>query len=375
MNLAALWRPVTASLVVCWSTYAGCVCAQAADEHATRHEQPAKELVVFVTTEAHHISSDASAATLNEDAWFAADIVLALTRDRFRLFGEFLLTSEERDLERFQLGYEVVPNTVAWLGRFHQPASAWNTEHHHGRYLQMSITRPAIELWEDQNGIVPQHISGLLVDSRRTLGDLGGLHVSAGAGLGPRIVEGKLDPLDLLDPHEGGRHTSWTARVSYLPDYTGSSEFGVVLAQHRIPVLDQSIVNFPLANEVRQSVYGAFGHWNQEPWRVIAVVYDINVGLRGPGTARDERFVAGYVEVDRHFARGLAAYGRVENSAHAFSSAYLSGNYPDVDLRRVMLGLRWDVLPRHALTLEVGRGESVRTHQTEIRLQWSAALP
>jgi len=372
MNLAALWRPATASLVVCWSTFAGCACAQSADEHATKHEQPAKELVVFVSAEAHHVSST---EVPNEDAWFAADIVLALTRDRFRLFGEYLLTSDERDLERFQLGYELVPNTVAWLGRFHQPASAWNTEHHHGRYLQTSITRPSIELWEDENGIVPQHLSGLLVDSRRTLGELGGLQVSVGAGLGPRIVDGKLDPLDLLDLHEGGRHVSWTARVSYLPDYVGASEFGIVLANHRIPVLDQSIVNFPLANEVRQRVYGAFGHWYQEPWRVVAVVYDIHIGLRGPATAQDEHFVAGYVEVARQFMRGLVAFGRIEDATRTARSAYLSGNFPDVELRRAFLGLRWDFRPRHALTLEVGRGESVRTRQTEVRLQWSAALP
>ena len=63
-----------------------------------------------------------------------------------RLFGEYLVSSVEHDLERFQIGYELVPDTLIWAGRFHQPASAWNVEHHHGRYLQTSITRPAVEL-------------------------------------------------------------------------------------------------------------------------------------------------------------------------------------------------------------------------------------
>jgi hypothetical protein len=375
MNVASIYRPLTASVVACWSAVAGCALAQPTSEHASNHEQQGKELVLFLSGEAHHVSSSTSTAALNEDAWLSADIVLALTRDRFRLFGEYLLTSEEHDLERFQLGYELIPNTVAWLGRFHQPASAWNTEHHHGRYLQTSITRPSIELWEDENGIVPQHISGLLVDSRRPMGDLGGLHISVGAGLGPRITEGKLDPLDLLDPHEGGRHTSWTARFGYLPDAVGASEFGIVLARHRIPVRDQSIVNSPLANEVRQAIYGAFGHWSQEPWRVVGAIYDVRVGLRGPATSKDEHFVAGYLEVDRNLPRALVVYGRLEDSVRATRSSYLSGNYPDFELRRAIVGLRWDVLARHAVTFEAGRGETVRARQTEFRLQWSAALP
>jgi hypothetical protein len=374
MKPAAVYRPLTASLVVASCFLPCCVSAQPAEEHL-KHEQPAKELVVFVSTEAHHVDSSTSTSALNEDAWFSADIVLALTRGRFRLFGEYLVSAEEHDLERLQLGYELVPNSVAWVGRFHQPASAWNTEHHHGRYLQTSITRPSIELWEDENGVVPQHVAGVLLDSRRALGDLGGLQLSGGGGLGPRIIEGKLDPFDLLNPHEGRRHISWTARLSYLPDYTGASEFGFVLARHRIPVIDQSIVNLPLANEVRQSVYGLFGQWHQEPWRVVAAVYDIRIGLRGPGITRDERFVAGYAEVDRSMARGLVAYGRLENSERATRSLYLSGNYPDLEVRRALVGLRWDLRPRHALTLEVGRGETIRARQTEVRLQWSAALP
>src|SRR5262252_557191 len=143
MNLAAVWRPITVRLVVCWSAFAGCALAQEAGEHAN-HEKPGNELVLFLSAEAHHIDTPVPLNTLNEDAWFSADIVLALTRDRFRLFGEYLWSTEE---------------------------------HHHGRYLQTSITRPAIERWEDENGIIPQHIAGVLFDSRFPLGDLGGMQV------------------------------------------------------------------------------------------------------------------------------------------------------------------------------------------------------
>lgn len=367
------WREKTV-LLCCGLLWLQTAAADPPSDHAG-HEQPGKELVLFLSSEASHISSSAPASALNEDASLSADIVLALTRDRFRLFGEYLLTTEEHDLERFQIGYEPAANTVIWLGRFHQPASAWNTEHHHGRYLQTSITRPSIELWEDEGGIVAQHVSGVLVDSRVPVGEMSGLHLEVGTGLGPRVKEGELDPLDLLNPHESGRHLSWTGRIAFLPDFLGASSFGLVAAHHRMPVVDASIVNFPFANEVRQGILGVFGEWHSEPWRVVGAVYDVRLRLVGPATSVSERFTAGYLEGARQLPHALLAFARVEDTAHATRSGYLSGNYPDFELRRFIGGLRWDFGTRQALTLELGRGETVRARQSEFRLQWSAALP
>jgi len=138
---------------------------------------------------------------------------------------------------------------------------------------------------------------------------------------------------------------------------------------------DGSIVNFPLTTEVRQDIYGAFAYWSQEPWRVVATVYDVHIGLQSPASTRNERFFTGYVEADRELPHSLVAFGRVEDTPHARRSGYLTGNHPDFEVRRLILGLRWDFRPRQALTVEVGRGETSRGHQNEIRLQWSAALP
>ena len=93
---------------------------------------------------------------------------------------------------------EFVPDTVLWLGRFHQPASAWNTEHHHGQYLQTDITRPYIERWEDEQGIIPQHITGLLLESRQSIGKDGAIQFYGGIGAAPALTNGALDAIDLL---------------------------------------------------------------------------------------------------------------------------------------------------------------------------------
>jgi hypothetical protein len=117
-------------------------------------------------------------------------VVFGITKHQFRVFGEYYITPGERDLERFQMGFEFVPETVLWLGRFHQPASAWNTEHHHGQYLQTDITRPYIERWEDEQGVIPQHITGALFESRQSIGKDGAIQISAGVGAAPALTNG-----------------------------------------------------------------------------------------------------------------------------------------------------------------------------------------
>ena len=74
-----------------------------------------------------------------EDDVLQADMLLSLQKGPFKLFAEYLLSDHEGDLERFQLGWQLSNDTVIWIGRYHQPTSVWNHDHHHGQYLQTSI--------------------------------------------------------------------------------------------------------------------------------------------------------------------------------------------------------------------------------------------
>lgn len=361
---------------------AGSLCAFAAHaddtsmyEHHSADGHPSSEFVLFASAEGHSFSSPASANQLNEDANVIGDAVFAINRGRFRLFGEYQLSDEEHDLERFQVGMEVVPDTVVWLGRFHQPASAWNTEHHHGRYLQTAITRPSIELWEDEQGIIPQHLSGLLVDSRRPVGDRAGIQVSVGAGLGTTIVDTGLEEFDLLNPHKDGRRVSVTGRIAYLPDYVGTSVFGLLVAHNDMPVKDAQTALLMQATDVRQDLYGAFVDWNDGRWQLHSALYEVSMDLQDAGGSRAENFVAGYAQLERQLPHRLVAYAREENSSRASQSVYVRVNHPDFQLRRATVGLRWDFRRRQALTAEFTHGHSVRANQDAFRLQWSAALP
>jgi hypothetical protein len=115
-----------------------------------QREHSSSEFEVFVAAEGFHGTGQTYAG--DADPWIDADLVFGLTQHQFRVFGEYYIASDELNLERFQMGFEFVPDTVLWLDRFHQPASGWNAEHHHGPYLQTDITRPYIERWEDEQG-------------------------------------------------------------------------------------------------------------------------------------------------------------------------------------------------------------------------------
>jgi hypothetical protein len=355
-------------------------CAAIADEtttydHHAADGHPSSEFVLFASAEGHSFSSPASANQLNEDANAIGDAVFAINRGRFRLFGEYQLSDEEHDLERFQVGMEVAPDTVVWVGRFHQPASAWNTEHHHGRYLQTAITRPSIELWEDEQGIIPQHLSGLYVDSRRPVGDRGGIQVSVGAGLGTTIGSTGLEEFDLLNPHTDGRRLSVTGRIAFLPDYVGTSGFGLLAARNDMPVKDPETAVLMHATDVRQDLFGAFADWNRGPWQLHSALYDVAMDLQETSASRSESFLAGYAQLERQLPHRFVAYAREENSTRASDSVYVRVNHPDFQLRRATFGLRWDFHRRQALTAEFTHGHSVRADQDAFRLQWSAALP
>lgn len=353
----------------------GAAAAQpAADEHA--HHDHGGEMLLFTSAVAHRYSPRTSAPLLKEDAPFAADLVLSLgSEKRWRLFGEFLASTEEHDVERLQLGWEAWPDTVVWLGRYHQPASAWNLEHHHGRYLQTAVSRPSVELWEDERGIVPQHLSGLLVESRQDLPEGQALRLALGTGWGANATTEGLEPMDLTDPRREGRRLSWSARLGWQPDALGSSEFGVVAAGHRTPVRDGATAAALDATLLHQAVFGAFADWRREPWRVAATVYEIRVDAAGGAAPRSERFRVGYLQAEGQLRAALTGYLRLEDSDGARASRYVAGIAPEFELRRTLLGLRWDVWRHQALTVEVGRGITFAGRRTETRLQWSAVFP
>lgn len=341
-----------------------------------QHDHSSGEFEVFVAAEAFHGSGHAPRD--DADHRIDADVVVGVTEHQFRVFGELFVAPGESDLERFQVGFEFAPETVLWLGRFHQPASAWNTEHHHGQYLQTDITRPYIERWEDEQGIIPQHMTGALLESRRSIGGDGAIQLSGGIGAAPALTNLSMEPVSLIRSHPGRHGLSVTGRLAYLPEYVGASSAGLLFGHDELDASYGLALPALHSSRANLTIYGAYIDWTVGPWRIVGADYYVNVAL--DRTTRNESFTSGYLQVERQLPRRFTVFSRLENSARMQESRYVAlfdhedGNL-EIALRRQALGVRWDYARRQALTLELSHIVSLQQQSNQVRAQWSAAIP
>ncbi|MGH8134710.1 MAG: hypothetical protein ACRER4_00045 [Steroidobacteraceae bacterium] len=341
-----------------------------AGEHDQHGNSGQGELVFFPFVDAETFDSDDPIYDTSE-LDLSVDVLGSWGAGRIRVLGELLLSTEEQDLERFQVGWEALPNTYLWLGRFHQPASVWNTRHHHGPYLQSSITRPAIELWEDEGGVLPQHLVGLLAETRRPMGETGGVSLAAGIGVGPALKTGSLEPLEAFEFHNFENRRSWSLRANWLPDFTGDDGIGLIASHSQIDIRE---ANYPgPADRVDLDVAGLFVAWTHDPWRLDAALYAMRADFVGEGSA-DDNFTAGYLQLRRELGKKFSILGRFEDSADTSESRYLA-LFSDFTSQRTVLDFRWDFMRQQAITVEVATSQARDSDFRELRLQWSAALP
>jgi hypothetical protein len=371
--IGAFWEEHLRRLIYRVAALIGACALTAAPPLAADHDHSGDTLEAFLSV--HGVAgARGDSHERQEDSWGVADFVFSLSRERVRLLGEFDLSPIEHELERLQLGYELVPDTMLWFGRFQQPASAWNNRFHHGRYVQTAIVRPSIENWEDEGGLIPQHLTGALLESRRPLGDTAGMQVSLGAGYGSSLDSEGLNPIELLHGNSGGHALSETARLAFLPQYLGASNMGLLLAHHRLRVIDAPLATRLGAGELDQYLNGLYADWAAEPWHVMAAAYYVRLTLQGQSD-RGEHFVAGYLQAERELKDGFTLYARHENSAGTSGSRYVALRGGDFVVRGNLAGTRWDYAQHQALTLELGYANLVRKHESTARIQWSGAIP
>jgi hypothetical protein len=303
-----------------------------------------------------------------------ADLLYTYSRGELRLLAEGAAATDDAEIDRLQVGWELVPDTFVWVGKFHEPASYWSFGHDHGHYLQTAISTPSIEKWADDAGVLPENITGVLFDSRRPMGSAA-VQVSLAAGVAPNPVL-KDDRSYWVRPISvGSHHVGWSARLALLPDYVGDNSVGLLGAKYRLNADDFAAAGLLNgARDVDETVYGAYtgGDWDQ--WSLHAAVYHVGVSLRG-AAARDESFVAGYGQLERRFADRYTAFFRQEDSARTQESSYLHAVQNHFAVRCSLLGVRWDFVRHQAITVETSRTTTFSNRFTKISLQWSAVVP
>ena len=294
----------------------------------------------------------------------AADLFYSLDRERFRFLGEYLVDKDVHDLERFQLGLRTGDATV-WLGRFHNPIGYWNTQFHHGAYLQPSVSRPGIVAFEGGDGPLPMHLTGVLVEGIQEVKSAG-LHYTVAAGLGP-LLKDDLRPFDVLHPN-GSHRLGATLRVSYQPVSYGLDEVGFSLSYTEIPANTVEVIRS------RQSVAALFSNWQFGPVRGLAEIFYVQNRLEQPTDRITKRFVNGYAQLEYPWSEKWTVFSRFEKTLVTAEDQYLD-IFSKVVRDRVLIGGRYNFYRNMALKLEVSRDKLEKDRFNQIMLQWSAVFP
>ncbi len=362
-------------VALCAATAVGLAAVPANTAAQEHHDDSDSDWLLFPAGQLVGRSDTTGQSPKNDYDNLLVDVLLSHSAGRFRALAETVVSPDEVEIERLQFGWEFSENLFGWAGRFHQPASAWNTEHHHGQYLQTAITRPQIEHWEDEYGLIPQHIAGLLFETTGAIGRDAGLAMSLGAGAAPVIRDGRMEPVGVLRSNVGGHRASWSGRLAYQPELLGDDSFGILLAQHDVHIVDPAVMATLGSSDVRLNVGGAFAKLTRHDWHLQATYYFVGAHLDTAPASRSEQFGAGYLQVERSLPQRLTPFARLELSADAARSSYVALQARQFQLRRQLAGLRWDLAHSQALTLEIAHATTLLARFNEVRLQWSGVIP
>lgn len=306
-----------------------------------------------------------------------ADIVYSYTNGRFKILGEYLLSTDESELERFKLGWHE-GDTIGWVGRFHSPSRYWNATYHHGQYLQTSISRPLIEQFEDDGGVLPSHISGLMLETSNSLKGASGLQTTLSFGAAPKIGENELEPFDILET-DSNHGAAVDLRLGFLPDEWGENQAGLIMGWADLKIDGNETAEQVGLQSVEQYTIGAYLDWNWPNWKVIGTVVYVNNQDKLQTRTLKDTFTSAYIQAQYNFHQDWILYGRLEESNDTEDSLYLT-LFPNTIADRQVLGLRFDFAKNQALTLEVARVIEFAEADTQDRfgqamLQWSTVLP
>jgi hypothetical protein len=325
------------------------------------------DLVLFTSIEAFDLF-DSSYPELEEyETRYTADVLYTYSGSRFRALAEFIASSHENEMERLQAGWMIDDRTALWAGRFHSVSKFWTSEFHHGQFLQNSISRPKLEEWEDEQGPMPSHITGLWFE--RKFGSENTAEWSVAAAVG--------HALDVLDP-ESGHKGAANLSVTFRPEVLSTTQWGFMASWSDIAVDSVLTPGFEGINSVHQTTAGFFGDWTGQAWRVMGYAAWFDNELRYLDRRESDNFVLGYLQVEYSRREDWTLFGRAEFGPDQGSSRFLQ-MLPEFLANRQMLGARWDFRHNHSLTVEVAQtgrsgGDPPRVRFRELRFQWSAVF-
>jgi hypothetical protein len=291
--------------------------------------------------------------------------------DRVRALAEVLVefgpTGEPGiDLERLQLGYAFSDALTLWLGRFHSPFGYYNTAFHHGKLMQTSIEKPKFMNFEDDGGVMPSHTVGTWATGAFRLGG-SKFTYDVYVGNSPSIKDGALDMNNLASQN----HTASRGLNIAYQGLDGNLRLGG--HYYRAGVIDNAVP----ANDTKLSFIGPYAVFDNSVWEVIYEYYRWNnenlVSNTAAPTGEQHRSTAWFAQAGRRFGQWMP-YARYEKTSFNQDDNFFTALEGGRSYTRKLAGVRYDINPRAAFTVEVFNTEQddpVVPKYNELRFQYA----
>ncbi len=198
---------------------------------------------------------------------------------RVTYFGEISLTARTDagsgspaaggfnvEVERTIIRYDQNDHLKISFGRYHTPVSYWNTQFHHGSWLQTTASRP--EMIQFGGNFIPVHFVGALAEGTFSAGGLN-LNYNAGLGNGRSSVLSRSG-----DWGDINNHKAWLGTVFIKPDRLFGLQVGGSIYRDKVDATGRP--------EMREWIESAHLVWNKERPEFIAEFFNIN--HRQPGS-------------------------------------------------------------------------------------------
>ncbi|MBU1690838.1 MAG: hypothetical protein KJ958_00530 [Gammaproteobacteria bacterium] len=276
--------------------------------------------------------------------------------------AEIFVSEREHELARLSGGWRS-GDTLLSVGKFHNLQGYWNTQFHHGAYLQTTIDKPGMV---EDSAPLPLHYVGAQIEGKLSQWGEGLLNYSIGVGKGS-VMQDKLESPDIVGPGKFG-DLSLGLRLSYTLDEISPTQVGTFFAHNKIPVKNNDWIG------ITQDIGGLFGNWESDPFRVIGELYAFSHKLEGSGATDSGSFLYGYVQGEYRFAPHSTAFARIEETSGAHLDPLLAF-LPDFALDKHLIGLRYDVTRNQSVKIEASRVKRMDAGFRQLQIQWSAVFP
>jgi len=281
--------------------------------------------------------------------------------DRVFFFGEVSVTARSSEyslaMERAILRYDFGDRVKVSAGRYHTPISYWNTQYHHGLWLQGSVARP--EAIKFGSRYIPVHVVGATVE-----GSLGSVPLHYVAG----VANGRGDNIAAAgDAGDVNGNRAVFGSLSIRPrTLLGTSVGGGVYVDR----ISSGGVEF--SDEIIGSAHVV---WDRGPVQAIAEFIHVRHEPvnGGPSTGSPSFYVHVGYELDGR-AQGITPYVRYEEMDIDDDDPVFAGQLEEYEA--VVAGVRYDFDALAALKAEyrnerIGGGDRLDSYY----VQASFAIP